>query len=82
MSLLLTAMMDNKLKVVAAELITQVRKSATIGWTLRDSARVKIEVTVKRILNRHGHPPDLQGELVKTMLAQAGLVLRMSRGRR
>ncbi len=33
---------DDKLKVIAAELITQVRKSASIDWTLRESARAKI----------------------------------------
>ena len=47
---------DAKLKVIAAELITQVKKSVTINWTLRESARAKIKVMVKRILNKHGHP--------------------------
>ena len=45
---------DDKLKVIAAELITQVRKSVTIDWTLRESARARIRVMVKRILNRYG----------------------------
>ncbi len=70
----LTAMGDDKLKVIAAELITQVRKSVTIDWTLRESARAKIKVMVKRILNRFGYPPDLQEEAVKTVLAQAELL--------
>jgi len=65
---------DNKLKVIAAELITQVKKSVTIDWTLRESARAKIKVMVKRILNKHGYPPDLQEEAVKTVLAQAELL--------
>jgi uncharacterized protein YpuA (DUF1002 family) len=59
---------DAKLKVIAAELITQVRKSVTIDWTLRESARAKIRVMVKRILNKYGYPPDLQDEAVKTVL--------------
>jgi type I restriction enzyme R subunit len=29
----------DELKVIAAELVTQVRKSVTIDWTLRESAR-------------------------------------------
>jgi hypothetical protein len=37
------AMGDDKLKVIAAELITQVRKSVTIDWTLREGARAKME---------------------------------------
>jgi len=49
-------------------------KSVTIDWTLRESARAKIKVMVKRILNKHGYPPDLQEEAVKTVLAQAELL--------
>jgi type I restriction enzyme R subunit len=70
----LTAMGDDKLKVIAAELISQVKKSVTIDWTLRESARAKIKVMVKRILNRHGYPPDLQDEAVRTVLLQAELL--------
>jgi type I restriction enzyme R subunit len=65
---------DDKLKVIAAELITKVRQSVTIDWTLRESARAKIRVIVRRILNRFGYPPDLQDEAVKTVLAQAELL--------
>ncbi|MCX6858424.1 MAG: type I restriction endonuclease subunit R [Verrucomicrobia bacterium] len=68
------AMGDDKLKVIAAELISQVKKSVTIDWTLRESARARIKVMVKRILNKHGYPPDLQEEAVKTVLAQAELL--------
>ena len=69
-----SAMGDAKLKVIAAELITQVKKSVTIDWTLRESARARIKVMVKRILNKYGYPPDLQEEAVKTVLAQAELL--------
>ena len=68
------AMGDDKLRVIAAELISQVRKSVTIDWTLRESARAKIRVMVKRILNKYGYPPDLQEEAVRTVLQQAELL--------
>jgi type I restriction enzyme R subunit len=68
------AMGDDKLKVIAAELITQVKKSVTIDWTLREGARAKIRVMVKRILNKYGYPPDLQEEAVRTVLMQAELL--------
>jgi type I restriction enzyme R subunit len=76
----LKAMGDDKLKLIAAELITQVKKSVTIDWTLRESARAKIKVMVKRILNKHGYPPDLQEEAVKTVLQQAELLCADSLG--
>ena len=46
----LEVMGKDHLKVIATELVTQVRKSVTIDWTLRESARAKIKVLVKRIL--------------------------------
>ena len=60
--------------MIATELITQVRRSVTIDWTLRESARAKIRVLVKRILNKFGYPPDLQEEAVKAVLMQAELL--------
>lgn len=63
------------------------RKSVTIDWTLREShacivvakhcghgARAKIKVLVKRILRKHGYPPDLQDEATKLVLQQAELL--------
>lgn len=70
------ALGDDKLKVIATELITQIRKSVTIDWTLREGARAKIRVMVKRILNKYGYPPDLQAEAVKTVLMQAELLCK------
>jgi type I restriction enzyme R subunit len=68
------AMGDDKLKLIGAELITQLRRSVTIDWTLRESARARIRVMVRRILNKYGYPPDLQEEAVKTVLMQAELL--------
>jgi hypothetical protein len=50
-----TAMGDAKLKVIAAELITQVKRSVTSDWNLREGAQAKIRVMVRRILNKHGY---------------------------
>ena len=63
----------DELKVIAAELVMAVRKSVTIDWMVRESARAKIRVTmVRRILKKHGYPPDLRGKSDKrTVLEQA-----------
>ena len=68
------AMGDNKLRVIAMELITKVRQSVTIDWNVRESARANIRVIIKRILNRYGYPPDLQDDAVRTVLMQAELL--------
>ena len=57
--------------MIAAELVAQVRKSVTIDWTLRESTRAKANVMGKRILRKHGYPPNLQDEATKTVLLQA-----------
>lgn len=64
----------DELKVIATELVTQVRKNVTIDWAVREGARAKIKVMVKRILKRHGYPPDLQEEATRIVLAQAELL--------
>jgi type I restriction enzyme R subunit len=61
----------DELKVIACELVTKVRESVTIDWTVRESARAKIRVMVRRILRKHGYPPDLQAEATKLVLEQA-----------
>jgi type I restriction enzyme R subunit len=63
-----------ELKVIAVELVTEVRKSVTIDWTVRESARAKIRVMVRRILKKHGYPPDLREEATRTVLEQAELL--------
>jgi type I restriction enzyme R subunit len=65
------AMGDDKLRVIAAELVTKVRGSVTIDWTLRESARAAIRVAVRKILRKFGYPPDLQDAAVQTVLLQA-----------
>lgn len=67
---------DDKLKVIAAELIAKVRNSTTIDWHLREGAKAKIRVLVKRILNKHGFPPDLQAEAIQKVLGQAELLCK------
>ena len=70
------AMGNQELRVIAAELVTKVRASVTIDWTLRESARAKIRVLVKRILKHYGYPPDLQDDAVKTVLESAVLMCK------
>ena len=61
----------NELKVIATELVTKVRQSVTIDWTLSEGARAKIRVLVRRILRKHGYPPDLQEAVTTLVLEQA-----------
>ncbi|MDB6063981.1 MAG: box helicase [Pedosphaera sp.] len=65
---------DAVLKKIAQELVAHVRKSVTIDWTLRESARAQIRVLVRRILRKYGYPPDKQEKATQTVLEQAELI--------
>ncbi|MBY3153179.1 type I restriction endonuclease subunit R [Rhizobium laguerreae] len=70
------AMGSEHLRVIAHELVEQMRKSVTVDWQHKASARAKMRVLVKRILKKFGFPPDLEQEAVQTVLAQAEVLLR------
>ncbi len=62
---------DDKLRVIAHELLVSLRENVTVDWAHRDSARARMRVLVKRILRKYGFPPDLQDKAVQTVLQQA-----------
>ena len=62
---------NDSLKVIAHELLVSLRGSISVDWSHRESARARMRVLVKRILRKHGYPPDLQDAAVQTVLRQA-----------
>ena len=62
---------DETLRGIARELVETVRKNVTIDWTLRENVRAHLRVLVKRILRKHGYPPDKQEKATRTVLEQA-----------
>lgn len=65
---------DETLKEIAREIADKVRANATIDWTIRESARAKLMVLVRRTLNKWGYPPDKQAKAIDTVLKQAELL--------
>jgi type I restriction enzyme R subunit len=62
---------DEKLRFLAQELVDRVRQSVTIDWQVRENARAQIRVLVKRVLRKHGYPPDMQQRATDLVLQQA-----------
>lgn len=62
---------DDKLRVIAHELLVSLRENVAVDWAHRESARARLRVLVKRILRKYGYPPDLQDAAVQTVLQQA-----------
>ncbi len=79
-----TAVADNKsarelmqkdtLRELAVVLTEEIRKKATIDWTIKESVRAGLRVAVKRLLRRYGYPPDMQELATETVLKQAELI--------
>lgn len=65
---------DENLRQIARELVEAVRKNVTIDWTVKESARAKLRVIVRRLLRKHGYPPDKQEKATQTVLEQAELL--------
>ena len=62
---------DETLRDIARELVETVRNNVTIDWTLRENVRAQLRVLVRRILRKHGYPPDKQAKATLTVLEQA-----------
>lgn len=67
---------DETLKMIARELVQAVRNNVTIDWTLKESIQAKLRVMVKRVLRKHGYPPDKEKKATETVLEQAALLCK------
>ena len=65
---------DETLRTIAQELVDTVRRNATIDWTVRESVRAGMRNAVRRVLRKHGYPPDKQDKAVDTVIEQAELL--------
>ena len=65
---------DETLRDIARELVETVRNNVRIDWTLRENVRANLRRLVKRILRKHGYPPDKQEKATRTVLEQAEAV--------
>ena len=62
---------DETLRLIASELVKTVRNNITIDWARRENVRASLRAAVKRILNKHGYPPDKREKAAETVLEQA-----------
>ena len=72
---------DKELAVIATQLVAHVRENTTVDWAVKETARAKLRVLVKRILRQFGYPPNLQDKATELVLQQAELMAAVwSRG--
>ena len=54
----------------ARDLVRTLRRDVTTDWVSRDDVRAKIRSTVKRLLAKHGYPPDGRDDATNLVLRQ------------
>ena len=67
---------DTVLAAIAHDLVEAIRRSVTIDWTQKEAVRADMRRKVKRLLKKHGYPPDKQAEAVLTVIEQAERVAK------
>jgi type I restriction enzyme R subunit len=65
---------DEVLRHIARELVDTVRSNTSIDWTIRENVQAKMRIAVKKILRKHGYPPDMELKATETVIAQAKLL--------
>jgi type I restriction enzyme R subunit len=65
---------DHNLYVIAREVAKSIRANVSIDWTIKESVRAKMRTAVKRVLRKHGYPPDQQESATDLVLQQAELL--------
>ncbi len=65
---------DEILRHIARDLVDIVRKNTSIDWTVRENIQAKMRIAVKKILRKHGYPPDMELKATNTVVEQAKLL--------
>ncbi|SER98785.1 type I restriction endonuclease subunit R [Lachnobacterium bovis] len=64
---------NEELIAITKELAEALRKSKTIDWQKRDSARARMRMMIKKLLKHHKYPPEGMDDAVQTVMLQCEL---------
>ena len=64
---------NEELIAITKELTEALRKSRTVDWQKRDSARAKMRMMIKKLLKKHRYPPEGMENAVQTVMTQCEL---------
>jgi type I restriction enzyme R subunit len=64
-------MSEDILKDIAKELVKAIRENKTVDWSIRDSARAKMRLEIKKLLKKYRYPPEEQEDALKLVMEQA-----------
>ncbi|KHL15705.1 type I restriction enzyme R subunit [Mumia flava] len=61
---------EDVLAQIARDLVGVMRRDVRTDWTVRDDVRAKLRSSIKRLLVRHGYPPDKQPAAISLVMEQ------------
>ncbi|NLE80632.1 MAG: type I restriction endonuclease subunit R [Rhodococcus sp.] len=61
---------DTKLAAIARDLVAVMRRDVRTDWTVREDVKARLRSQIKRLLAKHGYPPDKQPAAVKLIIEQ------------
>ncbi|MFC1706971.1 type I restriction enzyme endonuclease domain-containing protein, partial [Planctomycetota bacterium] len=62
---------DALLAAIAHDLVDAIRRSVRLDWTQKKSVRADMRRKIKRLLRKHGYPPDKRQEALEAVFLQA-----------
>lgn len=62
---------DNVLRAIAMDVAKAVDSNMTVDWSIREQAKAKMRMSVKRLLSKYGYPPDKKEDATKLIIEQA-----------
>ncbi|CRK51709.1 Type I site-specific deoxyribonuclease, HsdR family [Rhodococcus sp. RD6.2] len=65
---------EGKLADIARDLVAVMRRDVKTDWKQRDDVKAKLRSQIKRLLVRHGYPPDQQPAAIKLVLEQMEMI--------
>lgn len=65
---------DETLKQIARELTAAIKNDIRVDWAIRESVQAKMRMTIKRLQNKYGYPPDQSEKAVAVALEQTKLM--------
>jgi len=66
-------MEDDILIKIAKDLTKAVKENRTVDWDKKRQAQAKMRLAIKKVLRKHGYPPNKEPKAVEDVLEQAKL---------
>ena len=64
-------MSDQKLVEIVKDLADTIRKNITIDWYDKESVQAQMRRSIRRLLKKHGYPPEDTEDATESVLIQA-----------